>query len=62
MKKSAAAKTVSAPGTKKGVVIMMGVAKKKTEASTKRGELIEQNQVNICLSFKYSWYSLTTLQ
>ena len=32
------------PGGKKGVVIMMGVAKKKTETSNKRGELMEQNQ------------------
>ena len=51
VKKSAAVKTSttspnkgSAPGVKKGIVIMMGVAKKTTEDPKKRGELMEQNQ------------------
>ena len=44
MKKMMANKSLVAPGGKKGVVIMMGVAKKKTEDTSKRGELMEQNQ------------------
>jgi hypothetical protein len=46
VKKAAPVKAAIAPGGKKGVVIMMGVAKKKTEHPDKRGELIEQNQVS----------------
>jgi ATP-dependent RNA helicase DDX46/PRP5 len=47
MKKATASlpkNVTTVPGGKKGVVIMMGVAKKKTETSNKRGELMEQNQ------------------